>query len=297
MATFSVIAQSPFQSFAARSGITYTADKSGVVSSVPFPDVSDLISAGCNIAGVLDQVNNLSATTDPTVNSDNTLDYSVGSHWVNTTNGRVWICQSAATGAAAWALAVVPGTGIEPASNLEQFGSGTGTVLAEGNLGRQVSAAGVNPGATAADNVLAVLSIPSNSLDGTGNRGLTITAAGSFAATGNNKRVKIIFNPSTAVVGSTVGSGGTTICDTGTVATNNAGWQLQGSVFKYGAANSNTQIGIHNQAQIGAAVASMLAPSLITATENAAILLAITGNATTATTDIVFNWLEVNAMN
>jgi len=240
--------------------------------------------------------NNTTATTDPGAGNDNTQGYFVGSIWVNTTNGRVWIAQSVGTGAAAWALAVVPGTGIEPSSNLEQFGASAGTMLSEGNINRQISSAGVSPGATGADNVLAFYSLAASSFD-IANRGITITAAGSFGATGNNKRVKLIVNPATAVVGSTVGAGGTTICDTGTVATNGTGWQVQGSVFKYGAAGSNTQIGIHNQAQIGAAVASMLAPSLITATESGAILIAVTGNATTATSDIVFNWLEVNAMN
>jgi hypothetical protein len=180
--------------------------------------------------------------------------------------------------------------------NKISFGGGAAVSGVEGNINTQISSAGVNPGATAADNVLAVYSIPAATFDQAG-RGVQITAAGSFAATGNNKRVKIIVNPATAVVGSTVGASGTTICDTGTVATNNTGWQLQGSVFKYGAAASNTQIGIHNQAQIGAAVASMLAPSLITATESGAVLVAVTGNATTAATDIVFNFLEINAMN
>lgn len=176
------------------------------------------------------------------------------------------------------------------------FGGGSAGFGAEGNVNLQVSAAGVSPGATGADKVLAVYSLPANSLNAAG-KTIAIKAAGSFAATPNNKQIKIIVNPSAAVVGSTVGSGGTTICDTGTVATNNTGWQVEGSVVKYGAANSNTQLGIHNQAQIGAAVASMLAPSAITATENAAILIAITGNATTAASDIVFNTLEVKAMN
>ena len=64
----------------------------------------------------------------------------------------------------------------------------------------------------------------------------------------------------------------------------------------HGAAGSNTQIGIHNQAIVSTAVAPV-APSLITAVESAAILIAVTGNATTAASDIVFNFLEVNAMN
>ena len=68
-------------------------------------------------------------------------------------------------------------------------------------------------------------------------------------------------------------------------------------MFKYGAAGSNTQLGIHAQAQSGGAVSTLLAPSTITATESGAIFIAITGNATTAASDIVFNWLEINAMN
>jgi hypothetical protein len=240
--------------------------------------------------------NNVAAITDPGAGNDNTQGYSVGSLWVNTTNGRVWLAQSVATGAAAWALAVVPGTGVEPSSNLEQFGAGAQTMLSEGNINRQISAAGISPGAIGVDNVLAVFSIPANSFD-VANRGITITAQGKFGATANNKDVKIIFNPAAAVVGATVGGGGTTISDTGVVATNGGGWSLQANVFKYGAAGSNTQIGLHQQAQFGAAVAAMLAPSLISAVESAPILVAITGNATTATSDIVFNFLEVNAMN
>lgn len=180
--------------------------------------------------------------------------------------------------------------------SLFQFGKGGANFGGEGNINLQVSSAGIQPGATGADNVLAVYSLPANSFDAA-NRSIQITAAGSFGATANTKRVKVIFNPATAVVGSTVGAGGTTIADTGAVTTNGGGWQLQASVTKYGASGSNTQIGIHNQAQVGAAVAALLAPSLITAPENGTILIAVTGNATTAASDIVFNALEVNAMN
>ena len=175
------------------------------------------------------------------------------------------------------------------------FGASLAPMLSEGNINLQVASTGVQPGATAVDNVLAVYALPGNAFDAAG-RGISITAAGSFGATANNKRVKIIFNPATAVVGITVGGGGSTICDTGTVTQNAGGWQLMASVFKYGAAGSNTQIGIHNQAIVSTAVAPV-APSLITAVESGAILVAVTGNATTAASDIVFNFLEVNAMN
>jgi hypothetical protein len=279
------------------SGNVYTVDSNGYVLVDP-RDQLELMRAGFSLAPQqLNCRDNLSATSDPGVANDNTQDYGPGSIWVNTSNLRVWMCIANGTGAAAWALdGVQPGVGIEPSSMVTQFGSGSATFPEEGNINRQISSAGVTPGATGADNVLAVYALPSNSFD-QALRGLTITAAGSFAANANNKRVKIIYNPATAAVGSTVGTGGTTICDTNTITTNGTGWQLQATVFKYGAAGSNTQIGIHNQAQIGAAVASMLAPSLIAATENNAINIAVTGNATTATADIVFNWLEVNAMN
>jgi hypothetical protein len=191
---------------------------------------------------------------------------------------------------------VATGTDSQPSAANAQFGSGQGTFKESGNLTLQVSSAGVSPGATGADNVLAFFSIPANSFDVAG-REIQITASGKFGSTGNNKDIKLIFNPATAVVGSTVGGSGTTIADTGTVATNGGGWNISATVIKFGAANSNTQIAIHQQAQVGAAVSALLAPTLPTATENAPILVAVTGNATTATTDIVFNMLQIVASN
>jgi hypothetical protein len=177
----------------------------------------------------------------------------------------------------------------------EVFGNGTGSFGLEGNLSSQVSA-GINPGATGADNVLAVYSIPANSFDQAG-RGVTITAMGGYAANGNTKTVKIIVGAASAVVGSTIGSGGTTIASTGAVTTNGAGFSLQASVFKYGAAGSNTQQGIHNGTQSGSAVAALITPSALTLVESAPILVAVTGNAATTATDIALNLLEVNATN
>src|SRR5581483_6283949 len=101
------------------------------------------------------------------------------------------------------------------------------------------------------------------------------------------------------VVGSTVGAGGTTIADSGAIPVSQAGgWILQANVFKYGATGSNTQIGLHQLAQVpGTAQVPPVAPSLITANEANPILIAVTGNVAVALTDIVFNFLEVNAMN
>jgi hypothetical protein len=181
------------------------------------------------------------------------------------------------------------------ATETEFFGNGTGQFNLEGNLAC-VASAGVNPGATGADNVLAVYSLPANSFDQAG-RGISISAAGGFGANTNNKRVKIIVGASSAVVGSTIGSGGTTIADTGTVATNGAGWQLEASIVKYGASGSNTQQGIHDAAQVGAAVAALITPAALTIVEAAPVLIAVTGNATTTATDIALNLFVVNATN
>jgi hypothetical protein len=106
------------------------------------------------------------------------------------------------------------------ASDSEFFGSGTASFGLEGNIISQASA-GVNPGATGADNVLAVFQLPANSLDQAG-RGIAISASGGYAGNTNTKTVKIIVGPASAVVGSTVGTGGTTIASTGAVATNGA---------------------------------------------------------------------------
>ena len=175
------------------------------------------------------------------------------------------------------------------------FGSSTASLLKEGNINVQTSSAGVSPGATGADNVVAVYTLPASAFDVAG-RTLQIVAAGSFASNGHTKEIKIFAGCAAAVVGSTV-SGGTAIADTGAVTTSGGGWQIMANVSKYGAAGSNTQIAIHSQAQVGAAVSALLAPQLLTMTESAAIIIAITANCTTTASDVVFNWLEVNAAN
>ena len=125
---------------------------------------------------------------------------------------------------------------------------------------------------------------------------MSFNAVGSVGATANNKRIKIIYNPTAAVVGSTV-SGGTIIADTGTSTVSGAGWSLSAQVFKYGAAGSNTQLAIHQAAQVGSIVSSLIAPAAVTAVESGAILVAVTGNAGTATSDIILNFFEPSGSN
>ena len=246
----------------------------------------------------------LTQTADPTTSNDTTQGISVGSIWFNTTAGmlRWWECRDNTQGAAKWVFSGADyiNGGCNPATETTQAGSSTALIAAEGNINRQVLATGVTCGGTGADYVLAVYALPGNFFDGLigTNRGITITAQGSYSASGNAKRCKIIYNPQAAVVGSSVNLGsGSVIADTGSGSPNGTGWCLEANVFKYGAAGSNTQLGMHVLAQSGATVVALLAPVLLTATESGAITIAITGNPATAAGDIALNFVAINAMN
>lgn len=196
----------------------------------------------------------------------------------------------------AWTLTRSTGVLVLASSTQTAAGGSAGTFGDEGNINRQISSTGITPGTTAAqDTVLATYTLPASAFDQSG-RGISITAAGSFAANADSKDVKIFYNCTTAVVGSAV-TGGTVIADSGAVTTNGGGWELSANVFKYGAAASNTQIAIHSQAQTGGTVSALLAPQLVTAVESGGIIIAVTGRNVTSANDCVFNWLEVNFMN
>ena len=169
------------------------------------------------------------------------------------------------------------------------------------------TSAGLSPGATGADNVIAAYSLPANAFNfapnGNANplvnvatAGLRIRVIGHFAANGNTKTVKLIYNATTATVGSTV-TGGTTLITTSTLTTSGGGFNFEGWVRKYGAENSNTQVGGQWVAYNGTTLITLPAPSYMTATENAAILIAVTGNAATTATDIVVDLFEIEAYN
>src|SRR5216684_4756969 len=206
-----------------KDGTLYVANAQGFINPAQ-GNVAALLEAGFIPQLGLD---NLAATTDPGVSNDSSQGYQPGSFWFNTTTKRVWIAQTVAVGAAVWVFdGVQPGVGVVPSSMLTQFGASAANFLEEGNVNRQISSAGVSPGATGADNVLAVYSLPASAFDILG-RGLCITAQGSFGATANTKRLKIIFNPFSTDAASTVGAGGVTIADSGAVVTNAGGWSLQ----------------------------------------------------------------------
>jgi hypothetical protein len=167
-------------------------------------------------------------------------------------------------------------------------------------------ASAVSPAATGADNVLASYSLPAGFFDvaplsstiATGavvsTAGLRIRAVGRFAANANNKTVKIIFNATTATVGSTV-TGGTTLVSSGVVAINGLGFIAEAWVRKVGVADANTQVGGQITGIYGATVVSPPITQAITAVESAAILIAVTGNAATTATDILLDHFQVTA--
>ena len=187
--------------------------------------------------------------------------------------------------------------------------SGRSAGCFNGVLTRQTgtTSAGLSPGATGADNVIAAYSLPANTFNyapngnanpipGVSTGALRIRVIGHFAANGNTKTVKLIYNATTATVGSTV-TGGTTLITTSTLTTSGGGFILEGWVTKYGLENSNTQIAGQFVAYNGTTLITLPAPSYVTATENAAILIAVTGNAATTATDIVVDLFEIFGSN
>ena len=279
------------------SGASYTADAKGVIAAAAAGDVIDLINGGCTMLPAYD---NLSATTDPSASDDDTQDYSVGSRWLNTNASRLWTCLSATTGAAIWALdGVVPGVGAVPSNMLAYFGGGTGTILGSGNLYRQIGNPVAGNNADTTDDVLASYTLPASSFDVPG-RGLFITAQGNTGATTNDKRVKLWCN---AMISADVVTGGSVIADTGpwvgqTTPNNNVGWQLMASVFKYGAAGSNSQYA-QGTAILGGIHGGIGLPVFPTAVEAGAIVITLTGSSYTtgAANDVVATLFQINAIN
>lgn len=80
----------------------------GTLATTPYGEsllAAATAAAARTILGMDNYVNNkqnFTATTDPTVNDDSDDGYGVGSPWVNTSSGDVFICGDATVGAAVW---------------------------------------------------------------------------------------------------------------------------------------------------------------------------------------------------
>lgn len=82
-----------------------TASTSGALQAAN--NLSDLTNvttarANLNLTGLANALSNMTATTNPTVSSDNTQGYSIGSTWFNTTTDALFIASDVSTGAAVW---------------------------------------------------------------------------------------------------------------------------------------------------------------------------------------------------
>jgi len=174
-----------------------------------------------------------------------------------------------------------------------QGGQASPFVRTCGNASVQVSAAGLGNAAATTDTVLFTYALPASAFDVAG-RQATITAAGSFAANANNKRVKIWWGTTTQTVGAVV-AGGTLIADSGVVTTNAGGWAASVQVQKYGATGSNTQIATCALMAAGSTHLGTSAPVALTAAENAVINITLTGASSTtgAANDVLGQMLDI----
>ena len=191
------------------------------------------------------------------------------------------------------------------------FGGSGSSMQEEGTLGRYVAPSpGASPASLAADVVLFSLTLPAKAFDGAvipsavagqtlatlSNRGISISAQGGFGATSNNKRIKIIVGATSAAVGQAV-VGGTTVADTTTITTSGGGWSIGAALYKYGAAGSNTQVAVHQPSVCGGAVSTLASPTYLTLNESAPINICVTGNATTALSDIFASLVVLTGTN
>jgi hypothetical protein len=162
----------------------------------------------------------------------------------------------------------------------------------------QNNATGVSPSATGINCVLAVYTLPAGTLDQE-NRLVEISAQGSFPVNTDNLDLQIVFDPSSAVVGSAV-VGGTVIAGQGGITDGAGQWLIKASVVKTGNPGSNTQLSFTDQPICFMGEFSVVGNSFgiagvqsLTSTESSSILIAVTGKATNIATNIIWNFLKV----
>lgn len=153
-------------------------------------------------------------------------------------------------------------------------------------------------GADTTNDVLFVLPINAGYLDKNGNE-INIQCIGDFGATANNKTFQCYVGPTAQTLGAAINATGMTLIGaSGTVTTNNLGWSLQGSIFKYGGRGSNTQkaqcITIASTA-FTAAVKTLL----LTLNESVINYVVLTGSSGTtgAANDVVGQFCQLSIQN
>lgn len=198
-----------------------------------------------------------------------------------------------------WVLNALSASGIGSSfgQGAAQFGQNSNNQLMmgeSGNLGLIVNNPAVSPGSTGADIVVGFFTLPAGAFD-IANRQVDLTAVFTHAANADSVVYKLQVTQTLPVINSAI-SGGTAIASA-TDATSGAVTQIGASVAKYGAAGSNTQLAVHESAQVGATVTALSAPTPLTLNEAAPIYVAVTINCATTATDGALSFAQLTASN
>jgi len=146
-----------------------------------------------------------------------------------------------------------------------------------------ISIAGVSPSATGSDKVLLQALLKSRALYKTG-FGLYVVGFGTFAANGNTKTLKLWLG-ATAV-------GGMTVFSSGAITVNGNAWIIEAMIFRSG---SKTQLAV---GQISVQGTATIVAAVTTGTQDDTVdlIVSLSANCATATTDVVCNGLIVEPM-
>lgn len=162
---------------------------------------------------------------------------------------------------------------------IEAGATGTGTLLPEGVISAQLSAAGIGNGADVTEDTLFTFNLVANSLDSVG-RGIAFLAFGTIVNNADAKTIRARF--------------GSSVTFTVTAPINTAvSWFIKGKIYKTGA---STQVGIFH----GQAGASVINPLVVTGseTDTGAITIKVTGQAGAANAgDILANGMILEYQN
>ena len=191
----------------------------------------------------------------------------------------------------------------------ETFGGGGSRLpmYEEGMPYRNTGSPIAGNGADTTDDVLDGFQFPPGTFDIAG-RAVTCTFQGNFGATINQKRVRVWLNPT--LTGATITAAGkisggqatlgsgVLLYDSGTVASNNLGWQVIVDLSKTGSFGSNTQ-NFQNAAMIGTTHNGTSLMTTATQPENAAWQIVVTGASQTtgAANDVTLWGTAFNANN
>jgi hypothetical protein len=107
-------------------------DTTAITGINKFHDLRGIVGSG--IHSILD---NLTATTAPTVNDDSDAGYSVGSRWFDVTNDKIYLCIDATVGAAVW-IEVVGRTQIQTLTN-KTISASANTVTVGAGVAKTIS--------------------------------------------------------------------------------------------------------------------------------------------------------------